>query len=342
MTAPSSAPLRITIAGASSLLGKEVTELMASSGLPAHELRLLDDAALEGTLTEAEGEPALIRGLLPGSFDDARLVFFAGLEEFTARHWGEAERAGADVIDLSGGLSGVRRALPSIASLDDTLSPARPLARKLVRAPGASVIVAATVAVALRMLPVRRIAATIFHSVSESGQAGIDELEAQTASLLSFQPIAREVFDAQVAFNLLDRYGESCRERLEDVRARISRDLADYLGYRAPMPAVQVIQAPVFYGAAFSVGVEFDGPLPEDSVHDALAGVGVVVGADSPSNTSVAGSAEIHVTLRADANLPMIWWIWGAVDNVRLAAQNAVRIAERICASENGSQPAVA
>jgi len=38
------------------------------------------------------------------------------------------------------------------------------------------------------------------------------------------------------------------------------------------------------------------------------------------------------VTLRTDANLPMVWWIWGAVDNVRLAAQNAVRIAERICA----------
>ena len=336
MTSRSAAPLRFTIAGASSLLGKEVTELIGSSELPAHELRLLDDAALEGTVTGAGGEPTLIHSLVPGSFDGARLVFFTGLEEFTARHWAEAERAGADVIDLSGGLSGVRRAMPSIPALDATLAPARPLPRKLVRAPGAAVIVAATISVALRMLPVRRIVATIFHSVSESGQAGIDELEAQTASLLSFQPIVREVFDAQVAFNLLDRYGESCRERLEDVRARVSRDLADYLGYRAPMPAVQVIQAPVFYGAAFSVSVEFDGPLPEDSVHQALAAEGIVVGEDSPSNASAAGSAEIHATLRADANLPMMWWIWGAVDNVRLAAQNAVRIAERICASENG------
>ncbi len=335
MTVSSPLPLHITIAGASSLLGKEVTELMGRSALPAHELRLLDDAALEGTLTEAEGGPALIRGLVPGSFENARLVFFAGLEEFTARHWAEAERAGAAVIDLSGGLSAVRSAMPSIPSLDALLEPARPAPRKLVRAPGAAVIVAATISVALRLLPVRRIAATIFHSVSECGQGGIDELEAQTASLLSFQPIARDVFDAQVAFNLLDRYGESCRQQLEDVRARISRDLSDYLAYRAPMPAVQVIQAPVFYGAAFSVCVEFDGPLPEDSVHRALEEAGVMVGVDSPSNATAAGSAEIHVTLRADANLPMIWWIWGAVDNVRLAAQNAVRIAERICATHD-------
>jgi aspartate-semialdehyde dehydrogenase len=334
MTALSAPPLRITIAGASSLLGREVTELLSSCALPAHELRLLDDAALEGTMTEAGGEPALIHALVPGSFEGARLVFFTGLEEFTARHWAEADRAGAAVIDLSGGLSGVRAAHPSIPSLDATLAPSRPAPRRLVRSPGAAVIVAATVSVALRMLPVRRIAAIFFHSVSERGQAGIDELEAQTASLLSFQPIAREVFDAQVAFNLLDRYGESCRERMDDVRARIARDLSDYLSYRAPMPAIQVIQAPVFYGSAFSLMVEFDGPHPGESVERSLAETGILVGEDSPSNASAAGSAEIQVTLRADANLPMIWWIWGAVDNVRLAAQNAVRIAERICATE--------
>ena len=333
MTVPSASPLRITIAGASSLLGKEVTELLASSALPAHELRLVDDAALEGTLTEAGGEPTVIHKLVPGSFEGARLVFFTGLEEFTARHWAEADRAGAAVIDLSGGLSGVRAAVPSIPSLDPTMGSARPTSSHLVRSPCAAVIAAATVSVAVRMLPVRRLAATFFHSVSERGQAGIDELEAQTASLLSFQPIAREVYDAQVAFNLLDRYGESCRERLEDVRARVAHDLSDYLAYRAPMPAIQVIQAPVFYGAAFTVMVEFDGPFPEESIQQALHGVGVVVSKDSPSNATAAGSAEINLTLRTDANLPMICWVWGAVDNVRLAAQNAVRIAERICAT---------
>jgi len=59
----------------------------------------------------------------------------------------------------------------------------------------------------------------------------------------------------------------------------------------------------------------------------------VAVSKDSPSNATAAGSAEMNVTLRTDANLPMICWVWGAVDNVRLAAQNAVRIAERICAT---------
>ena len=332
MIAPVARPLRITIAGASSLLGKEITELFSSSSLPAHELGLLDDAALEGTVTEAGGELALIRGLVPGSFEGSRVVFFAGIEEFTARHWAEAERAGAAVIDLSGALAGVRAAVPSIPSLDGVLGSSRSSPRGLFRSPGTAVIVAATLSIALRFLPVRRIAATFFHPVSERGQAGIQELESQTASLLSFQPIAREIYDAQVAFNLLDHYGDASVEQLEDVRARIARGVSDYLGYRAPMPAIQVIQAPVFYGSAFSVYVEFDGPLAADAIHAALEATGVVVNQDSPSNASAAGSTDISVTLRTDANLPMVWWIWGAVDNVRLAAQNAVRIAERICA----------
>ena len=35
----------------------------------------------------------------------------------------------------------------------------------------------------------------------------MDELHQQTVNLLSFQPLPKDVFDAQVAFNLVARYG---------------------------------------------------------------------------------------------------------------------------------------
>jgi hypothetical protein len=68
--------------------------------------------------------------------------------------------------------------------------------------------------------------------------------------LLSFKPIEQSVFDAQVAFNLLAGYGQECKPALKDLRAAISRDAASYLGGRAPVPAIQLVQAPVFYGYA--------------------------------------------------------------------------------------------
>jgi len=36
-----------------------------------------------------------------------------------------------------------------------------------------------------------------FQPVSEAGRAGIEELEAQTGKLLSFQPFGQPIFDTQ-------------------------------------------------------------------------------------------------------------------------------------------------
>ncbi len=76
---------------------------------------------------------------------------------------------------------------------------------------------------------------------------------------LLFQPIEQSVFDAQVAFNLLAGYGEECKPALKDLRAAIARDAASYLTGRAPVPAIQLVQAPVFYGYAFAClcGIQF-------------------------------------------------------------------------------------
>lgn len=53
----------------------------------------------------------------------------------------------------------------------------------------------------------------------------------------------------------------------------------------------------------------------------------------SPTNVSVAGESEIHLArIEPDPNVASGAWIWGVVDNLRLAATNAVRIAEELVA----------
>src|SRR6202030_4661957 len=111
-------------------------------------------------------------------------------------------------------------------------------------------------AAALATLSPRTIAATLFPPVSERDQAGIDELETQTTNLLSFRPIEQTIFDTQVAFNLLSKYGDESKPSLESTRAAIARDVAQYLGGRAPAPAIQLTQTPVFYAYAFAAYAE--------------------------------------------------------------------------------------
>jgi hypothetical protein len=107
---------------------------------------------------------------------------------------------------------------------------------------------------------VRRSIIHVFEPASERGKKGMDELRQQTVGVLTFQKLKMDVFDAQLGFNLLARYGEEALEPLEGVEERILRHVASLLALypSIPMPSLRLIQAPVFHGHSFSIWVEFD------------------------------------------------------------------------------------
>ena len=328
---------RIAIVGATTLRGKELNQLISDSAFSASDIRLLDDETVAGLLTEAGGEPTFIQQIEEDSFAGARFVFFAGLREFTAQHWPTARRFGATVIDLTGELAAMPEAVPWIPALDSVLPPPQTTAGSLFISPSAATIVACTLAAGLSRFPVARLALILFRPAAERGQPGIDELESQTVNLLSFQPVAKEVFDAQVAFNFLARYGEDSNERLSDVRTAIARDVARYLAGRAPVPAIQLVQAPVFYSYTFAAFVELSTAVKEAELEKSLAAAGArIAGPDdeAPSNISVAGGGELVLSpVERDPHVAAGYWLWGAADNVRLDAANALCIASELLRS---------
>ncbi|HEX4001873.1 MAG TPA: Asd/ArgC dimerization domain-containing protein [Candidatus Acidoferrales bacterium] len=336
---------RVAIVGASSLLGKELKLVLEDRHFPASDVILLDESVMAGTLTEAAGEPTFIRALEEDSFEGARFVFFAGTPADAERNWRTAQTSGATVIDLTGAVAasasdvaGAVAWIPSLASALAPRSPAAPAPAVYV-SPAAPVIVACTLAAGFARIQPQRIVLVLFRPVSDHDQAGVEELESQTASLLSFREIDRSVFDTQVAFNLLARYGEASKPRIEDVRAAIARDVVSYLAGRVPVPAIQLVQAPVFYGYAFAAYADLGAAGSAESLAQleaALSGLGVKVAAPddaSPTNVSVAGESEIHLArIEPDPGVASGAWVWGVVDNLRLAATNAVRIAEELVA----------
>ena len=343
---------RVAIVGASSLRGKELKLVLEERNFPASDIVLLDEPVVAGTLTEAGGEPTFIRALDQESFEGARFTFFAGSQMDAEQNWKAARRSGATVIDLTGTLAARGQSTSWIPALSTVLLPhpgsyatggAAPGSHAANRAtsnsyssPGSGVIVACTVAAALSKLSPMRTVLLLFPPVSERDQAGVDELESQTANLLSFRPIAQPVFDAQVAFNLLAGYGEECKPTLAELRAAIARDTSEYLAGRVAVPALQLVQAPVFYGYAVAAYAEFASPPQREQLEAAFASLGVKVGVagdPAPTNVSVAGENEIHIArVEPDPIVAGGVWIWGVADNLRLAAVNAVRIAEELVA----------
>jgi aspartate-semialdehyde dehydrogenase len=179
---------------------------------------------------------------------------------------------------------------------------------------------------------IRRSVVHVFEPASERGQRGLDELQQQTVGVLSFQKLKTDVFDTQLAFNMLARYGEEALEPLESIEQRVEKHLASLLTAwpGIPMPSLRVIQAPVFHGHSISAWVEFEENPGAQALTKALADSGLDVRTDEPpSNVGMAGQSGLSVgAIAVDHNQPRASWFWLASDNLRLTAENAVAVAK--------------
>ncbi len=333
---------KIALLGAASLKGKELKDLLEERNFPSSEITLLDDEELLGQLEAVGDEPTFIQTVVRSSFEKVDLAFFACDEAFTRKHWRQAQAAGCTIVDLSYALETDAGLAVRSPWMDKELeAQIKPLQFDLettavVTADPAAVVLALLMQRAQSTGAVRRAVATVFEPVSEQGKKGMDELHQQTLNLLSFQPLPKEVFDVQVAFNMLQHYGEEAKVRLDATEARILRHFKGITRSRLEMPSLQVLHAPTFHGHTVSLYFEFDRKMSLENFSDALKGEHVtLVGPeeDSPSNVSAAGQEVILVSLRADAGRENGIWVWAAADNLKIAAITATECAAALVAS---------
>lgn len=326
---------KIAIAGASTLLGKELKDAVSESTLAAATFTLLDEDEALGQLDQVGDEITFVQAIDSDSFEHVDFAFFCGSEALTHRHWRGALKAGSTVIDVSGALDhepGVLIRAPwlgSDAGAPDLFTPA--------------VVPAHPAAIALGLLldrlqeaaPLRLASATMLTPASEFGRSAMDELHQQTVSLLSFQAIPRAAYDAQAAYNLLAGFGDSAKISLTGLEARIRRHYEALGGGRWPFLGLQAVAAPVFHGHAFSISVEFERAMEIPLIEDALTGDHlelILEDTDSPSNLAATGQNDILVRMRPvqegrNPSQTSRLWLWAASDNLRLHAQNAVECA---------------
>lgn len=328
--------LRVAIIGATSLKGKEVKQVLEERLFPVKKLSLLDDDEALGQLTEFEGEPTFVASVGPDTFAESDLVFFASTTgAFTRAYWPQAATGAAALIDLSHALLDVPEATVRVPFLQEHLPPTPNSGRRWYVAPHAAAIVLLALLARLNAaFRVRQVVANVFEPVSERGAAGMEELQEQTVRLLSFQEFPRAVFDAQVAFNLLPRYGADSRARLEEVEDIIRREIERCAPALADRLALRVIQVPIFHSHCLSVLVELEGPFEVSAVEHALQveRFAVLSQEEAPvAAVEVAGRDDIVVgPVVRDRKRPCSFWLWVAVDNLRLMARTAVEIAESL------------
>ena len=332
---------RIAIVGAASLRGKELNDALSESAFAASEIVLMDDDSALGQLEAVGDEVTFIQRIEPTSFERMDFVFFTGDPEVTRKHWQAALTAGASILDMSYALDEEPHVLvrapwvreemngSSNQGVPDLRTPA------IVPAHPAALVLALLLARLKKAAAIRSAWATIFEPASEHGRAAMDELHQQTVTLLSFQTLPKEVYDAQVAFNCVPVLGENAKISLAQVEARVRRHYAVLSGGRLPPVGIQLIHAPVFHGHNFSLAVELERPVSIEKIEATLTGehIDVVLSdEDAPTNLSSAGQEDVLVRVRSEEGEEQTQrvWIWASTDNLKVAALNMVACAAEL------------
>src|SRR5450432_337590 len=244
---------RVAIVGAGSLKGKEVAEVLGDRNFPSLDIKLLDDNESLGKLEAVGDEVSFIQSVRAEQFEKVDFTFFACDPECTRQNWKKAQKAGSAIVDLSYALEDEPDAnvkSPWIQRLlGQALTPELQPGPAVVAHP-AAVVLALLLLRIQKSAAVKRVVATVFEPASEHGQKGMDELHEQTVNLLSFQSLPKKIFDTQVAFNMVARYGEQSAQALAAVERRVLKHYSKIAGKDAPPVSLLMVQAPIFHGYA--------------------------------------------------------------------------------------------
>jgi len=323
---------QIALVGGESLLGSELRTALGRD-VPGAKVKLVGSDTGGALITEVDGEAVVMTSLDESTIADSQVVVLAGSSEasFKALELVKKAKQIPVLIDLSYALEtqpGMRLRAP-MAEL--TVAPAQ----KMMSVANPASIVLATFLRALHAAaPVKQVVAQVFQPVSELGRAGVDELHQQTIQLLQFKKLPQKVFDAQITFNILAKYGLEAPVKLQTEEVRIEKHLASLLAGEIPMPSLRVLQAPVMHGHSFSLWVELDEASTLPKLKKALSkdpfdwwGEDL----DGPSVVNVAGQNGITIgAVEKDRNNPNAYWFWIVTDNFIISSSNTVALANSI------------
>jgi aspartate-semialdehyde dehydrogenase len=323
---------RIAVVGATGAVGTVMLQVLAERGLDS-DVTLFATPRSAGKVIGGRTVIGLDAAADLSGFDVA--LFSAGAT--TAREWAPRfVAAGATVVDNS---SAFRRdpAIPLVVAevnphaLEGT-GPTRP---KLIANPNCSTMqLMVALAPIHREAGIERLVVSTYQSVSGTGVAALDALDAETAAGLGREAMpAPVIYPDHIAFNVIGAAGTFVEgDDHTDEERKMMFETRKILEDEAIGVAVTCVRVPVRIGHAESVNVQTRKPLSIERVRELLAAAPGLILEDVPSPLRAEGRDEVFVgRVRNDPSHPRAFSMFVVADNLRKgAATNAVQIAEAL------------
>ncbi len=310
---------RIAVVGATGAVGHQIVELIYERGLRFSKLTLYGSPETEQISVEAAGEDRDIEPLTKieqlAEFDLA----FLAVPPAVAQSIIEA-RLSPCLIDLSG--AQVQKASSTLVAPGFTpRSAVIELARtsKVISTPHPAALALATILRALKDDDLGLVSAVVMLGASTRGKRHAEEAIRQAAAALNGELELPEG-TTQVAFNVL--VGD---EELELARL-IPEQVACLLGYQ-PGLVVQVVKVPALHGTALSVCLP---PTEHPGLwQERLRSAPGILFEENKAPTLLDVINYEAIVLSVMQERPG-YLLWGAFDNLRVAALSALWVAETI------------
>ena len=331
---------RIAVVGATGAVGQEILRTLERRRFPVAQLRPLASARSAGKTVTFAGEEIPVEALNENAFKEIDYALFsAGATR--SREFAEAcVKAGAVMIDNSSAFR-MRSDVPLVVP---EINPGDLKTHKgIISVPNCSAIILGVPLWPLHQAAViERIIVSTYQSASGAGAQAMAELEAQTRAYATGQPLVREVFPHQIAFNVFSHntainqngYNEEENKVIEETRKIFHEP-------KLPITAT-CIRVPVLRAHSESIVIETKRALSPEEAREILAKApGVKLVDDRAKNhfpmpLEASGQFDVLVgRIRKDLSHPRGLALFVSGDQLlKGAAWNAVQIMEELTRAE--------
>jgi aspartate-semialdehyde dehydrogenase len=326
----------MAIVGATGAVGIEMIQTVEKRNFPAGQMTLLASARSVGKTLPFRGRQIPVKELTRSSFAGIDLALFSAGAAISREFAPIAAQAGCVVIDNSSAFrmdDAVPLVIPEINAGDLKHH------RGIIANPNCTTAITLMALYPLHQaFGVTRIFASTYQAVSGTGAKAIEELKRQVGQVVAGQPVTREVYPHQIAFNVLPQVDVFLPSGYTKEEAKMENEGRKIMHHPAFRASVTCVRVPVYRAHSVAVSAEFARPVTLAAARAALEkapGLDVV---DDPAKKEyplplcATGKYNCQVgRLRLDCAFDNGLCFWVAGDQLlKGAALNAVQIAEEL------------
>ncbi|MBS4049221.1 MAG: aspartate-semialdehyde dehydrogenase [Alphaproteobacteria bacterium] len=338
---------KVAVVGATGVVGREMLNILHERKFPVSELVALASRRSVGRDVMFGDKHIKVKALEDFDFRGTDIALFSA-GGATSKEWAPKVAAqGAIVIDNSSQW----RMDPDVPLIVPEVNPdalAGYTKKGIIANPNCST---AQLVVALKPLhdraKITRAVVATYQSVSGAGNEGVTELERQTKQILVNDPVVREKFTKQIAFNVIPHIDVFMDDGYTKEEWKMTAETRKILDPKIKLTAT-CVRVPVFIGHSEAVHLEFENPISADEAREILSTAPGVQVLDRREDAGYitplecAGDYNTFVSrIREDFTVENGLAMWIVSDNLRKgAALNAVQIAEALAARHLKKQAA--